>query len=218
MDILEKAKTAAKVLFSNFSPEQITELKTALAKLDAAPVDPAVPAATPQAYMVNVTGGSPIHTDISDDGIEGLDANDAVFTDTALTIPYPDGTYTLENGSMVVIAAGLVVSVSASADPSMTSLVQQMEVKMSAYKSDLETKYSSVIEKNKVLESQVSNLYVSVKLALSTIDKMLEAPVNTVDFSAAKDVAKFDRKLSETEYSKLNNKDKELHNRLFGRP
>ena len=50
-------------------------------------------AACPVGYPVD--GGLPIYTDISDDNVPGLDANDYVFTDEAMTTPYPDGTYNI---------------------------------------------------------------------------------------------------------------------------
>lgn len=217
-DILDKASLAVKVLFGNFTPEQIAELKSELGKLDAAPT-PA--AATPKPYSITVPGGVPIFTDISDDGIEGIDPNDKVFTDSTLTTPYPDGTYTLEDGTIVIVAGGVVTTVTPvatvpnPADVPMSVIVKQMETKFSAYKSEVETKHSI---QNKALKAEIETLKGSVKFALTTIDQMLKATVNTVDFTKAREVVRFDKKLSLEEYNKLSNVEKEKHNAIHGRP
>jgi hypothetical protein len=63
----------------------------------------------------NVDGGAPVFVNISDDGIAGIDAGDPVFTDAAMTIPYPDGTYKVTGTDFsFTVAAG---SVSAVTDP-----------------------------------------------------------------------------------------------------
>ena len=59
-------------------------------------------------YKVDVEGGDPMYTDISDDGIEGLDVADMVYSDEAMTTAYPDGEYTLTDGRTATITAGAV--------------------------------------------------------------------------------------------------------------
>ena len=78
------------------------------------PVVAAAPAVNITMYKVDVEGGDPMYTDISDDGIEGLDVADAVYSDEAMTTAYPDGDYTLTDGRSVTILAGTVSEIEAS--------------------------------------------------------------------------------------------------------
>lgn len=71
-----------------------------------APVVAAVP--TPCAYPVD--GGVNVVVDISDDGLPGIDQGDPVFSDTAMTVPYPDGTYNITGTQFGFTVAGGVVS------------------------------------------------------------------------------------------------------------
>lgn len=83
-----------------------------------APIVPAAPAAdteplaTANVVSYPVDGGVPAFTDISDDGVPGIDANDALFTDEALMMPYPDGNYNVTGTTFgFTVAAGMVASV-----------------------------------------------------------------------------------------------------------
>ena len=67
-------------------------------------------AAVPVGYPVD--GGVPIYTDISDDQIPGLDANDYVFTDENMTTSYPDGTYNITGTDFgFTVSGGQIVSI-----------------------------------------------------------------------------------------------------------
>lgn len=76
----------------------------------AAPVADAEPPATANVVSYPVDGGVPVFTDISDDGVPGIDANDALFTDEAMTMPYPDGTYNITGTTFGFTSAGGIVS------------------------------------------------------------------------------------------------------------
>lgn len=77
------------------------------------PAPAEAPAVNMTAYKVDVEGGDPMYTDISDDGIEGLDVADAVYSDEAMTTAYPDGDYTLTDGRSATILAGTVSEIEA---------------------------------------------------------------------------------------------------------
>lgn len=106
--------------FIDFLPESFKAeyLKLKKAFQDApptgAPVTPPVvtPPAAPQAVCYPVDGGQPVYVDISDDGIPDIDVNDKVFSDQALTTPYPDGTYKVTGTDFgFTVAAGVVSAV-----------------------------------------------------------------------------------------------------------
>jgi hypothetical protein len=71
----------------------------------------------PAAMIANVVGypvdgGAPVYTDISDDSIAGLDANDYVFTDESMATPYADGTYTVTGTDFgFTVSGGQIVSI-----------------------------------------------------------------------------------------------------------
>lgn len=75
---------------------------------------PAAPAdtttASPSAYAVD--GGGTIYVDNSDDGIADIDTADKVYSDPAMTVPYPDGTYKVTGTDFgFTVAAGIVGTV-----------------------------------------------------------------------------------------------------------
>lgn len=87
---------------------------------DAPPAPPAPPAPAPApsgtvtpvpcGYMVD--GNTPVYVDISDDNIPDIDVNDKVYSDSAMTIPYPDGTYTVTGTDFgFTVVGGIVASV-----------------------------------------------------------------------------------------------------------
>lgn len=60
----------------------------------------------------SVDGGDPAFLDVSDDNLTDIESGDAIFTDEALTTPYPDGTYTVTGTDFsFTITAGVVTSV-----------------------------------------------------------------------------------------------------------
>jgi hypothetical protein len=71
----------------------------------------------PAAMIANVVGypvdgGAPVYTDISDDNIAGLDANDYVFTDESMATPYPDGIYNVTGTDFgFTVSGGQIVSI-----------------------------------------------------------------------------------------------------------
>lgn len=79
-----------------------------------ATTDPAAPATTTTAvvFSYGVDGGSTVYVDCSDDGIADIDANDKVYTDPALTQPYPDGTYNVTGTQFgFTVVGGIVTAV-----------------------------------------------------------------------------------------------------------
>ena len=74
-----------------------------------APVDPVAPVAAPPASWL-VDGGQPVFVNISDDGVADIDANDTAFSDAAMTLPYPDGTYNVTGTDFGFTVAGGIVS------------------------------------------------------------------------------------------------------------
>jgi hypothetical protein len=74
--------------------------------------DPAAPAATTTAvvFSYGIDGGSTVYVDCTDDGIADIDANDKVYTDPALTQPYPDGTYKVTGTDFGFTVAGGIVT------------------------------------------------------------------------------------------------------------
>lgn len=88
-----------------------------------APAPPApAPAPAPApggqtACSYNVDGGVPVFVNIADDGIPDIDTGDKVYTDAAMTIPYPDGTYNVMGTQFgFTVAAGSVASVNDAAN------------------------------------------------------------------------------------------------------
>lgn len=83
-----------------------------------APAPPAQPPVSPapttgtKSCSYNVDGGGAVFVDISDDGVPDIDANDKVFSDPSLTVPYPDGTYNVTGTQFgFTVAAGAVTVV-----------------------------------------------------------------------------------------------------------
>jgi hypothetical protein len=105
MSTIKEKLQAIKEMFSAVPPAPIV-----------APVQAEEPV-TPAAMIANVVGypvdgGQPVYTDISDDSIAGLDANDYVFTNESMATPYPDGTYNVTGTDFgFTISGGVIVSI-----------------------------------------------------------------------------------------------------------
>lgn len=60
-------------------------------------------------FSYPITGGSSVYVDCSDDGLADIDTGDKVYTDPALTIPYPDGSYQVTGTNFsFAVASGIV--------------------------------------------------------------------------------------------------------------
>lgn len=97
--------------------EILQKIKIA-AGFDAPPAPPAPAPAPPPApggvtsCSYNVDGGVPVYVNIADDGIPDIDVNDKVYSDSAMTVPYPDGTYKVTGTDFgFTVAAGIVSAV-----------------------------------------------------------------------------------------------------------
>ena len=105
MSTIKEKLQAIKEMFSATPPAPIV-----------APVQ-AEDTTAPAAMIANVVGypvdgGAPVYTDISDDNIAGLDANDYVFTDESMATPYADGTYTVTGTDFgFTVSGGQIVSI-----------------------------------------------------------------------------------------------------------
>lgn len=105
----------------------LADIKAAFNAAPAVLATPPIPPATVLpptvvCYPVSETamgvGGDPVYVDVSDDGVADIDSGDLVYTDSALTTPYPDGTYNVTGTTFgFTVASG---AVSAVTDPDAT--------------------------------------------------------------------------------------------------
>lgn len=175
-------------------PDALKEkIKAAKVKFSAAPPAPTAPPAPPAPYSVNITGGQPMYVNTSDDGIMDIDQGDAVFSDPALTVPYPDGTYTADDGSSITVQGGVVTTYTAgiaqTALPAANFKAQfaAQEVKFtSILKAELKLRDDKITE----LEAVNKDLTDINKTVVEFMNKVLETPViekkkpaEKVDFS-----------------------------------
>lgn len=97
--------------------ERFLKIKAAF---DGTPPTVPAPSPAPPAAMTscsyNVDGGLPVYVNIADDGIPDIDVNDKVYSDAAMTIPYPDGTYKVTGTDFGFTVAGGIVTVVNDAD------------------------------------------------------------------------------------------------------
>lgn len=118
MSTIKEKLQAIKAIFNTVPPPQ-----------SEAPMK-AEDAIAPAAMIANVVGypvdgGAPVYTDISDDNIAGLDANDYVFTDESMATPYADGTYTVTGTDFsFTVSGGQIVSID---NPSGTGAGQPLQ-------------------------------------------------------------------------------------------
>lgn len=210
-DILEKIKVAFSSSLTKEEKEFVKNNQVKLAAEIAAAGAPPPPPAAKKKYSANVTGGAPMVVDISDDGIEGVDQNDAVFTDDAMTIPYPDGDYPLDNGSTVTVAGGKVTAVKPEIPAvNMAAAVKQMEAKFSEQKTAIEKSYDLKLAAHQTkFSEEIKGLKEVVLANTKLLDKLINTPIDTIKFSEAKKSVT----LSAEEYEKLSNRDKVKYNR-----
>lgn len=126
----------------------------------------------------------------------------------------PDGDHELEDGTIITVAGGLVTMVKPVSAPEpaaeMAQVVQQMEAKFSAQTKEIEKSYSvKLAEQKKDFEDKLKDLSNKVLLTSQLLDKIIETPIDTIEFSAAKS----SKALTEEEYNKLSNADKVKYNR-----
>ena len=89
--------------------EAIKKIKELFMSEVPAPVAPAPVLLAAVGTAFEIDGGVTAYVDISDDNIVAIDMADAVFSDEALTMPYPDGTYTVTGtGATFTVLAGVV--------------------------------------------------------------------------------------------------------------
>lgn len=118
-----------------------TNKKDLLARIKAAflgePAPVVPPAVAPPAAATNPTpcsfpvdGAANVVVDISDDGLPDIDQGDKVYSDTAMTIPYPDGTYNVTGTTFgFTVSAGAISAVN---DPTATGPGTPVDATMSA--------------------------------------------------------------------------------------
>lgn len=80
--------------------------------MPAMPAMPQAPTAPMVMYSFPVDNADPIFVDCSDNGIACIDPNDMVYTDAAMTSPYPDGTYNVTGTQFgFTVANGMVTAI-----------------------------------------------------------------------------------------------------------
>ena len=169
-DILDKIKTALGSVLSDADKATIKEYQTKLAEA-VAPAE--TPAETP----------NPVNKVKTKEGleiiIEGEVGNGAaVFVSKSETEkePAPDGAYTLEDGTVLVVTGGLVTEVKkAEAAPAENPADAEMKAKMDAMQADLASSKNEISELKKMLG-----------FTLSKLDEFAQVPVNTEEVVEAK--------------------------------
>lgn len=108
------------------SPKNAAQKPAASTKPRAEGAAPAVAPAAPAAEPAPVNAamgtefplndGTSVFVDTSDDGVDDIDVDDAVYTDEALTTPCADATYTLEDGRDFTVTGGIVTAIDEAVD------------------------------------------------------------------------------------------------------
>lgn len=179
------------------------------------PAAPAPPAVAP--YMANVTGGQPMYVDISDDGLPGVDQGDMVYSDTGLTMPYADGTYTLDDGSSVTVAGGKVTVYTAAASPS-PALPATMKAEFAAQKTEFAavlTKFAAIEKESKEQKAAIAELITINATFAEAFKALTETPV---DDKPKGTEAKFSKQITKAEFQKLESWDKAAYKTVWGTP
>ena len=192
-EVFKKLKDLISVHFSTEEQTKLNELPTPIpAPLATSPAPTAKEFKTAEGLSLFIVGDSPL-----------VDAT--VFADAQCTTPIADGNYNIE-GSTLVIAGGKITEVvskeNAPAESAeMAAVVTQMKAEKVAF------------------DSQLAELKTDVIFLKKVIATILETPVaNSVASNNAQLETTFNAKLSIENYNKLNNKEKEKHNSIFGRP
>lgn len=186
-------------------------------KLNAIPL-PTATAATPPTvapYMANVPSGQPMYVDISDDGIPGVDMGDMVYTDAALTAPYPDGTYTLDDGSSVTVAGGTVTAYTPAAAPP-PAMPAAMKAEFAAQKTAFAAvmlKFTAIEKQNKELKDQVEDITKINAIFTEAFKLLTETPVKD---EPVKSVEKFAKEMTLVEYRELEKRDQVIYTKTWG--
>ena len=174
-----------------------TNKKDLLAKIKAAflgepatsaPAPPAAPTTpTPCAYPVD--GGPNVVVDISDDGLPDIDQGDKVYSDTAMTTPYPDGTYNVTGTTFGFTVAGGIVS--AVSDPTAAGPGTPVDAAMAAPVTAPVPPAPTFEERLAALEAKVG----AVPAGMATEVQLQEA---TAQFASQKDtIAKHEKTITD---------------------
>lgn len=147
----------------------------------AAATPPAPAGMASQMVSYNVDGGQPVFTDISDDGIADIDPGDMVYSDAAMTIPYPDGTYKVTGTDFgFTVAGGIVTAVTdpdglgagAPASGSMSKSFAKLRNKIISG----EKKFSAITKENEALKTELAEVKKQFGEFLEVFSKVIETP------------------------------------------
>jgi hypothetical protein len=130
----------------------------------------------------------------------------------------PDGTYLLEDGSSITVAAGAITEYTAAAPPAppmdMTAATTALKAQFAAEKVEFEktfkTQFKALEDKNKELEKTVTDQVEINKTVVKFMHDLINTPIP--DEPAKKKAVQF-KKLSEKEYAELSPVDKIKYNR-----
>lgn len=102
-----------------------------------------------------------------------IEPNSKVFIDVENTLPAPNGTHTLEDGTTITVVDGIVTEVKKTENiDAPVNGVAEMKAQMTEQKNAYELKFAEVEKSNKVLSDKIDLLY-------NKINQILEAPINT---------------------------------------
>lgn len=130
-----------------------------------------------------IDNGQPIYVDTSDDGLNDIDTGDSVYSDDAMTLPYPDGTYTVTGTSFSFTVAGGTVtaidgSLTASAEPAADPLAvdatkyDAMQKEIDALKAQHQRITETLNKMNILLEKHEKTIPGFFEL----VEKLIEGP------------------------------------------
>lgn len=149
----------------------------------AAATPPASDGMASQMVSYNVDGGQPVFTDISDDGIADIDPGDMVYSDAAMTTPYPDGTYKITGTDFgFTVAGGIVTAVTdpdglgAGAPASGNGMMQKAFSKIRTKILSGEKKFSAISKENETLKTELAEVKKQFGEFLEVFSAVVEIP------------------------------------------
>lgn len=166
---------------SKTASEIIAQIRQLFADPAAAPAAPVAPVADMQMTSFPVDGGQPVFVNISDDGVPNIDANDAVYSDDAMTIPYPDGAYKVTGTNFGFTVSGGLVSAVDDADgtgagtPMDAAKVPAAVPPAAAPPADLSKQFAALETKFSAMEISFATHSTEFAVAKETIGKQAQA-------------------------------------------
>lgn len=135
---------------------------------------------------------------------------------TGTPIALADGTYTLEDGSVIVVASGMISTYTPGTPTEPPMDMTKMSIQFAAQKTEfaalVDVKFKVLNDKNTELEKRINDMTALNKVLIEFANAFTESPVP--DKPVVSEV-KFSKELSEEEYKKLNNADKVRYNKIW---